>query len=114
MTLAELGRARVLILGLGREGIETYRFVRGEFPANTIGVADRLPIERLAPEMRRAIQADPNVVAHLGEDYLTSLADYDVVVRSPGVPLNTPAIGAAASIRASSMRALPWSARPIA
>jgi UDP-N-acetylmuramoylalanine--D-glutamate ligase len=97
MTLAELGGARVLILGLGREGIETYRFVRGEFPANTIGVADRLPIQRLAPEMQRAIKADANVVAHLGEDYLTSLSDYDVVVRSPGVPLNRPALGAVAS-----------------
>ncbi len=96
MTLADLAAARVLILGLGQEGLETYRFLRGEFPDKLFGLADRLPPQRLAPEVSNAIRTDRNLTAHLGDDYLSSLDAYDVVVRSPGVPLLTPAIQAAA------------------
>jgi UDP-N-acetylmuramoyl-L-alanine---L-glutamate ligase len=92
MMLADLARARVLILGLGREGLETYKFLRAEFPAQVLGLADRLTIDRLAPEVRRAIDADRGVVTHLGDDYLSCLSGYDVIVRSPGVALITPAI----------------------
>jgi UDP-N-acetylmuramoylalanine--D-glutamate ligase len=96
MTLADLARARVLILGLGREGLETYRFLRAEFPGQILGLADRLPIERLAPEIQQAIAADGAVTTHFGEGYLASLSSYDIVIRSPGVPLITPAIQQAA------------------
>ncbi len=95
MTLADLAAARVLVLGLGREGLETYRFLRGEFPDKLIGLADRLPLERLGAEVGDAIRTDRKVTSHLGDDYLSSLEAYDVVVRSPGVPLLTPAIQAA-------------------
>jgi len=97
MTLSELARVRILISGLGREGLATYSFLRGEFPANTLGIADRLPIDRLAPGVQSAIAADRNLVTHLGDGYLDSLTSYDVVVRSPGVPLLTPEIQAAES-----------------
>lgn len=97
MTLSELARARILILGLGREGLETYRFLRAQFPANPLGIADRLPIDRLAPEVQTAIGKDRTLVTHLGDGYLSALTSYDVVVRSPGVPLITPAIAAAES-----------------
>jgi UDP-N-acetylmuramoylalanine--D-glutamate ligase len=97
MKLADLAAARILILGLGREGFASYRFLRGEFPAKVLGVADRLSIEQLPPEVRQAIGQDGNVVACLGEDYLASLADYDTIVRSPGIPLLTPALRAAAA-----------------
>lgn len=96
MTLSDLAAARVLILGLGREGLETYRFVRGEFPDKLIGLADRLPLERLPPDVGGAIGTDRKVTSHFGDGYLSSLDAYDVVVRSPGVPLLTPAIQAAA------------------
>jgi UDP-N-acetylmuramoyl-L-alanine---L-glutamate ligase len=91
MTLSELASARVLILGLGREGLETYKFLRAEFPGKLFGVADRLPMNRLAPDAQRAI-ADGAQTVHLGDGYLASLTQYDVVVRSPGVPLITPAL----------------------
>ena len=96
MKLADLARARVLILGLGREGLETYKFLRAEFPGQILGLADRLPIERLATQAQSAIAADRLVTTHFGEDYLASLSGYDVVIRSPGVPLITLAIQQAA------------------
>ena len=97
MTLSELARARILILGLGREGLETYKFLRAAFPEKPLGLADRLPIDRLAPEVQSAIAVDANLVTNLGEGYLSTLTSCDVVVRSPGVPLITPAIAAAQS-----------------
>ncbi len=92
MKLDVLGRSRIVILGMGREGLETYRFLRAEFPDRMIGVADRLEADRLAPEVRGAIAHDRNLAAHLGENYLQCLRQYEVIVRSPGVPLITPAI----------------------
>jgi UDP-N-acetylmuramoylalanine--D-glutamate ligase len=92
MTLSDLARARLLILGLGREGWETYRFLRAQFPGKILGLADRLPTGRLAPEVQRAMAADSAVAVHLGDGYLASLNSYEVVIRSPGVPLITPAI----------------------
>ena len=87
MTLSKLARARILILGLGREGLETYKFLRAEFPEKPLGLADRLPIDRLAPEVQSAMAMDANLVTNLGDGYLSTLTSYDVVVRSPGVPL---------------------------
>ncbi|HKD65251.1 MAG TPA: UDP-N-acetylmuramoyl-L-alanine--D-glutamate ligase [Candidatus Binataceae bacterium] len=92
MKLPDLARARVQILGLGREGLETYKFLRSEFPGMALGLADRLPAERLAPELQRAISPDRTVRTHFGDGYLESLGNYEVIIRSPGVPLITPAI----------------------
>jgi UDP-N-acetylmuramoyl-L-alanine---L-glutamate ligase len=104
MTLAELASARVLILGLGREGVETYRFLRAEFPGKVLGLADRLPMDKLAFDLQRAIAADGAVTAHIGDGYLASLTQYDAVVRAPGVPLITPALqdAIAAGVRITS------------
>lgn len=96
MKLNELARKRVLILGLGREGLETYRFLRAEFPHQVLGLADRLPPERLAPEVQAATAGDGAIVKHLGDGYLTSINNYDVIIRSPGVALLTPALQQAA------------------
>jgi UDP-N-acetylmuramoylalanine--D-glutamate ligase len=92
MTLSELGRCRVLILGLGREGLETYKFLRAEFPRQMLGLADRLPAAQLAPDVAHAIAADTAIRTHFGDGYLASLTAYDIVIRSPGVALITPAI----------------------
>jgi UDP-N-acetylmuramoylalanine--D-glutamate ligase len=96
MKLADLTAARILILGLGREGMATYQFLRAQFPEKVLGLADRLPIEQLDAQAQRAIGADRALITHLGEGYLASLKAYDVVIRSPGVPLITPAIAEAA------------------
>lgn len=96
MKLNELSAARVLILGLGREGLATYHFLRAEFPRKLLGLADRLPAQGLAADVQAALAADNAIVTHFGEAYLTSITGYDVVIRSPGVPLITPALTAAA------------------
>ena len=78
---------KVLILGLGVEGFSTLRFIR-EFNSNIlIGIADQKETSELKPHIREYIESDRNIVYHPGTKYLQSLANYDTIIRSPGIPL---------------------------
>ena len=66
----------VLILGYGREGQSTLAYLRRVLPEQRFAVADRQQIT----------VADDNVDVFFGEDYLSRLGDYDVVIKSPGIP----------------------------
>ena len=67
---------KVLILGFGREGRSSLSFLRKYLPDQIIGIADGK--EQLKP--------DEYCVMHCGENYLDSMADYDIVIKSPGIP----------------------------
>lgn len=85
-TLLNFGQ-KVLILGLGVEGFSTLRFIR-EFNSNIlIGIADQKETSELKPHIREYIESDRNIVYHPGTKYLQSLANYDTIIRSPGIPL---------------------------
>jgi UDP-N-acetylmuramoylalanine--D-glutamate ligase len=79
MKLNELKDKKILILGFGREGQDTFKFLRKLFPQKTLGVADQ---KELAVDERQF----PNAKFHFGKDYLTAMGDYDVVVKTPGIP----------------------------
>jgi len=72
--------ARILILGFGREGQDTFLFLKKLFPKKILGIAD---IKYKIRDTRYEIQ---NVKWHLGRDYLKALKDYDIVIKSPGIP----------------------------
>jgi len=84
--LDELKEKKVLILGLGREGIDSFKFLRKIFPKKVLGVGDRLEIKNLKLKIKNLIKKDKKVKLHLGKDYLRALKDYDVIIKSPGVP----------------------------
>lgn len=64
MKLKDLEKKSILILGMGRESKATLNFLKKKFPGKRIEVAD---------------QKD-------GPDYLDHLNDYDVIIKSPGIP----------------------------
>ncbi|MBI4101348.1 MAG: hypothetical protein HY443_00080, partial [Candidatus Nealsonbacteria bacterium] len=64
MKLKDLKNKSILILGFGKEGKDTLRFFKKLFPKKKIGIADR----------------------KFDEHYLEKLKDYDVIVKSPGIP----------------------------
>ena len=72
-----LGKS-VLLLGYGREGMSVHRHLLSKHPDKKVGIADQrevTPINNLTAELTT------------GEEYLSSLCHYDVIVRSPGVSL---------------------------
>lgn len=81
MKLAELKDKKILILGFGKEGRDSFRFLRRIFSRKVLGIADKLKIKDLRPEIR-----DKRVKWHLGENYLKALKNYDVIIKSPGIP----------------------------
>ncbi len=87
---------KILILGLGREGRDSFLFFRKLFPEKTIGLADRLEKSSLPRETKKIISRGKKIDLHCGRDYLKSLAQYDVVVKSPGIPVHLPPIEIAA------------------
>jgi UDP-N-acetylmuramoylalanine--D-glutamate ligase len=89
--IADLRDKSILIVGLGQEGRSTLRFLRSMFPDQMIGVADQLPLERLSTEARALLESDAHVERHLGPRYLAGVGDYDVIIKSPGIPLMQPA-----------------------
>ncbi|GAI26553.1 unnamed protein product, partial [marine sediment metagenome] len=77
MKLNDLKDKKILILGLGREGRDNFRFLRKMFPKKILGIADI---------SERIKKPDKKVKLHLGKNYLKALKNYDVIVKSPGIP----------------------------
>ena len=68
----------VLILGFGREGVSSYNYLRKYFPDKDIAISDMREV---------SLTDDSHVIIHSGEDYLEHIFDYDVVLKTPGIPL---------------------------
>ncbi|MGB2762000.1 MAG: UDP-N-acetylmuramoyl-L-alanine--D-glutamate ligase [Minisyncoccales bacterium] len=108
MKLEELKSKKILILGLGREGIDNFKFLRRLFPNKVLGLADRKEFSifldpalsakrrgtprRVAFQFSNLIKKDKKIRLHLGENYVKSLKNYDIIVKSPGVPIHLPEV----------------------
>lgn len=85
MRLRDLKNKKILILGLGIEGMANLKFLRKTFPNKIIAVGDRLEFDDLNPKVKRIIKKIKKIKLHLGESYLGFLKNYDVIVKSPGI-----------------------------
>ncbi len=80
--LAFFQNQKILILGFGREGISTYHFLRTHFPTQKLFIADQnLKLAEQNPEL----SSDPHLELILGDHYLEHLADYDLIMKTPGI-----------------------------
>lgn len=86
---------RILILGLGREGLSTYSFLRRALPELPLALADRSPVEQLSAEIRQQLADDKAVTLHCGLDYLSALEGYDLIFKAPGIVPSLPELQAA-------------------
>lgn len=65
----------VLILGFGREGRSTYNYIRKYLPTKVLAIGDG----------REQKIDDENVEYYCGEDYLSHIGKFDIVMKSPGI-----------------------------
>lgn len=82
MKLDELSKKSVLILGFGKEGRDTFLFLRKFFPDKILGIGDR------NKNVGTQIANIKKTRRHLGENYLKCLKNYDVIIKSPGIPIH--------------------------
>ena len=72
LILDRLRGKRILILGFGREGRSTKRFLDKYLPDAAVAVADKNEMD---------------AVQHFGTGYLEAMYDYDIVIKTPGISL---------------------------
>lgn len=74
---------RVLILGFGREGQSTYRYLKATFPDQKIAIAD----QNINLNLALIDQSDRSNLI-LGAHYLDAIDAVDVIIKSPGISMN--------------------------
>ena len=72
LILNRLRDKRILVLGFGREGRSTLRFLNKYLPDAVVAVADKNEME---------------TVQYFGTSYLEAMYDYDIVIKTPGISL---------------------------
>ncbi|MDD4073975.1 MAG: UDP-N-acetylmuramoyl-L-alanine--D-glutamate ligase [Candidatus Pacebacteria bacterium] len=85
MKIKELKNKNILILGIGREGLDTLYFLKKVFPKKIFTIADKKQFNNLDSKTKRAIKG-MNLL--LGDNYLKRVNDFDVVIKSPGIPFS--------------------------
>lgn len=81
MTLIDfLKDKEIVVLGYGKQGKATYKYLRKHFKNKKIVVADK-------NEKIDKSEFDENTVLNLGKDYLKGIEAYDLIIKTPGVML---------------------------
>ncbi len=77
------GGKKIAIVGFGREGKSTYKLLRSIFPDMLLTICD---VSTLISESD-VVADDKNVSLVTGDDYQSTLQDYELIIKSPGVKL---------------------------
>ena len=89
MRLDGLKNKKILILGFGREGKDSYLALRklraaSEWrPKKVLAIADQ---GCLTYDVKHLVKSDKNLKLHFGKNYLKSLKNYDLIIKTPGIP----------------------------
>ncbi|OYT11093.1 MAG: UDP-N-acetylmuramoyl-L-alanine--D-glutamate ligase [Bacteroidetes bacterium 4572_112] len=76
-----IGVKSVAIVGFGREGQSTYKFLRSYFPQLNICIAD---VNEAISE-HGLLKCDDNISFELGEDFIEEIKNYGLLFKSPGI-----------------------------
>ncbi len=86
MSLEELKQKKILVLGFGKEGKDTFLALRKLFPKKILAIADRLEFRKLPEKTQKLLKFDKKLKLYFGKDYLKSLKNYDLIIKTPGIP----------------------------
>ncbi len=79
--MKEIKGQSVVLLGYGREGQSTHKYLLENYPDIRIGISDQNPVEPIPGTQTQM---------YVGSTYLDDLQSYDTAIRSPGIPPHTP------------------------
>jgi len=85
--IRQLAEKHILILGFGKEGIDTYFALRKLFPAKILSIADKKTLGEFDPKTQKIFLKDKNIEPFFGKNYLAKIGDYDLVIKTPGISL---------------------------
>ena len=74
----------ILILGFGREGETSYKFIREHLKDQKLTIAD---MNEVIVEDYPYLAEDKNTKLVLGKGYLSGLENYDLIIKTPGLSL---------------------------
>ena len=77
-----LKNKKILILGFGKEGYSTYKFIRKYLPSQKIFISD---INTNFIEMFEDVAKDRNIEIVEQDKYLKNLEQYDILMKTPGL-----------------------------
>ena len=75
--IEKLKDKNICILGFGREGMSTYKFIRRHLPNKFITIIDKKDVSDLVN--------DDSVNIVYGDNYLDNLDSYDLIIKTPGI-----------------------------
>lgn len=78
-----LRNKRIVILGFGREGRAMLAYLLKYHPGQAVHIADANPGLHLPYELHK----NENITITSGPEYLDKLWDYDLIIKTPGIPL---------------------------
>jgi len=87
MYLNELKNKKILVLGFGKEGKDNYLALRKLFPEKTFAIADKLEFKELPKKTQKLLKQDKQLKLHFGKNYLRSLKNYQLIIKTPGISL---------------------------
>ncbi len=80
---------RIALLGFGREGRSSYTLIRRILPRQKLTLVDDNENVRNDPQLTN----DPDLQFITGENCLIAIDDFDIAIKSPGIPSNRLPIG---------------------
>ena len=92
MDLSQYNNKKILILGLGREGLSSLQFFLENCPKAGLGIADKAQSDDFNPDIKKLVAQNPQIEIFPGENYLSQINEYDIIIKTPGIPIHIPEI----------------------
>ncbi len=87
MLISDLHNKKILVLGIGEEGKDNLSFLKKNISYKKIGVADASSLEDFSEEIQEILKKE-EVNLHLGKEYLSAVKEYEIIIKTPGIPLH--------------------------
>ncbi len=92
MKLSQLNNKKIIILGLGREGLSSLNFItsqikKGKLKPTQLAIADKKNEDQFEDGIKNIIYKH-NIKKYLGKNYLRQIYNYDIIIKTPGLALS--------------------------